>query len=303
MKRFNRRALLKGIPLAAAGSAAAATTKNPDSGRKSVRIGLAALRRGNTIPEGVEKIAAALAECRDKGVEIACFPETYLPGLRGGKNPGYTVSAPDQPAMEKALRGISAAAERNKVSAVIGLEWISPLGLENRAYVVSPKGKVLGYQTKNQITPGGEEENYVPDGKRQMFDINGVRFGISICHEGWRYPETVRWAAVRGAKIVFQPQVTGHDRPGEVKTAPWGESFYEKAMQCRSEENSIYFASVNQAMRQQNSATSLIDPEGEMISYVPRGEERLLVADLDLTKATGFYARRYRPELYQEHSG
>ena len=217
------------------------------------------------------------------------------PGLRGGKNPGYTLPEPDQPTMEKALRGISAAAERNKVSTVVGLEWISSLGLENRAYEVSPKGKVVGYQTKNQITPGGEEENYVPDGKRNMFEVDGVRFGISICHEGWRYPETVRWAAVRGAKIVFQPQVTGHDRPGEIKTAPWGESFYEKAMQCRSEENSIYFASVNQAMRQQNSATSLIDPEGELISYVPRGEEDLLVADLDLTKATGFYARRYRP--------
>ncbi len=32
-----------------------------------------------------------------------------------------------------------------------------------------------------------------------------MKFGVAICHEGWRYPETVRWAAVRGAKVVFHP--------------------------------------------------------------------------------------------------
>ena len=37
------------------------------------------------------------------------------------------------------------------------------------------------------------------------------------------------------------------------------------------------------------------DPKGNMAAYVPRGEESLLVADLDLTKATGFYAHRLRP--------
>ncbi len=37
MRRFNRRALLKGIPLAAAGSAAAAPTKHTDSNRNANR--------------------------------------------------------------------------------------------------------------------------------------------------------------------------------------------------------------------------------------------------------------------------
>jgi predicted amidohydrolase len=70
------------------------------------------------------------------------------------------------------------------------------------------------------------------------------------------------------------------------------------AMILRAKENSIYFASVNQAMRQQNSATSLIDPDGNLLQWLPYGDEGLLVADLDLSKATGFYASRYRPEFY-----
>jgi predicted amidohydrolase len=121
-----------------------------------------------------------------------------------------------------------------------------------------------------------------------------VKFGIAVCHEGWRYPETVRWAAVRGAQVVFQPQVTGDDGQGMVVTAPWGEGFYEMAMQCRAQENTVYFVSVNQAMNRQNSASAIIDPQGKMAAYVPRGQESLLVADLDLSKATGFYAHRLR---------
>jgi len=71
-------------------------------------------------------------------------------------------------------------------------------------------------------------------------------------------------------------------------------------MVLRSKENSIYFASVNEALRKQNSATSLLDPEGNLVDHLPLGKGGLLIQDLDLSKATGFYAGRYRPELYKE---
>jgi hypothetical protein len=69
-------------------------------------------------------------------------------------------------------------------------------------------------------------------------------------------------------------------------------------MIARAAENSIYFASVNNALRYQESATSLIGPEGDLVCHVPYGEESLLVANLDLDAATRQYAIRYRPEFY-----
>lgn len=261
---------------------------------KKIRIALAALKQAPTIPDGVDKITDVLKICQQKKVDIICTPETYLPGLRGAS---FDLPAPDQPALEQALIDLKSACKKTGVAAIIGMEWVSGLGLENRAVVISPSGRVLGHQTKNQITPGGEEENYVPDSKRKLFTVKGVKFGITICHEGWRYPETVRWSAVRGAQIVFQPQVTGTDKQTR-KAKKWGESFYEKSMQCRAGENNIYFASVNQAMRGQNSATSLIDPSGNYIDHIPCGKEDLLIADLDLTQATRHYAKRYRPKYY-----
>ena len=107
---------------------------------------------------------------------------------------------------------------------------------------------------------------------------------MAICHEGWRYPETVRWAAVRGAKIVFHPQHTGSDRDG-VRLTQWGAAdapYYEKAMMMRSIENTIYFASVNYALRFQESATSLIAPSGQCQAYLPYGQEGVLVQAIDL---------------------
>jgi predicted amidohydrolase len=69
-------------------------------------------------------------------------------------------------------------------------------------------------------------------------------------------------------------------------------------MVARSVENTVYFASVNYAMRHQDSATTLIGPDGDCLAYVPYGQEQLLVYDLDLSRATGFCARRYNPAFY-----
>jgi predicted amidohydrolase len=179
------------------------------------------------------------------------------------------------------------------------MEWESAAGRHNAAVVVGRDGDVAGWQAKNQI-PLEEEPHYVPDGKRRLFDIDGVPFGITICHEGWRYPEATRWAAVRGAKLMFHPQMTGSDVAGPTLTR-WGDPaapYYEKAMIARGVENTIYFASVNYALRHQESATSLIDPDGTCVAHVPYGEERLLVHDLDLSRATGLCARRFNPAFY-----
>jgi predicted amidohydrolase len=181
------------------------------------------------------------------------------------------------------------------------MERLTRTGRLIAAFVIDARGEVQGYQTKNQLDPT-EDRFYVPGNTRRLFEINGVKFGVVICHEGWRYPETVRWAAVRGAKIVFHPQLTGSDREG-VRLAEWGASsapYYEKAMMMRSIENTIYFASVNYALRFQESATSLIGPSGQCQAYLPYGQEGILVQAINVEEATGSLAARYAPERYQE---
>jgi predicted amidohydrolase len=262
----------------------------------NLRIGLAAVRNAPSIEERLQTADRFLADARARGVAIVCFPETYIPGLRGQD---FDVPPHDQRRQQEALEAVRGAAQRHGVAAVVGMEWESAAGLHNVAFVVSREGRIAGCQAKNQIPPE-EEPFYVPDGRRSLFEIDGVPFGVTICHEGWRYPESVRWSAVRGARLVFHPQLTGSDRSG-VKLDRWGDPgspYYEKAMVARSVENTIYFASVNYAMRYQESATSLLGPDGDCLAYVPYGEEQLLVHDIDPSRATGFSARRFNPAFY-----
>jgi predicted amidohydrolase len=268
----------------------------PTNATASLRIGLAAARNAPSVAERLRTLDRFLGDAAARGAAIVCFPETYVPGLRGQDFP---VEPADQRRQEAALEEIRAAARRHGVAAVVGMEWESPAGLHNVAVVVSREGAIVGWQAKNQIPPE-EEPFYVPDGRRRLFEVDGVPFGITICHEGWRYPEAVRWAAARGARLVFHPQLTGSDRAG-VTLDHWGDPkapYYEKAMVARSVENTVYFASVNYAMRYQDSATSLVAPDGECLAHVPYGQEQLLVHDVDLSRATGFYARRFNPAFY-----
>jgi predicted amidohydrolase len=71
-------------------------------------------------------------------------------------------------------------------------------------------------------------------------------------------------------------------------------------MTMRSIENTVYFASVNYALRFPESATALIGPSGECRSHLPYGEEGVLVCEIDPGEATGLLANRYAPERYRE---
>jgi predicted amidohydrolase len=261
-------------------------------------IALATPRVAASVDEGLAKIERSLAEASSRGAEIVCFPEAYLPGLRGLD---FDVPPFDRAQQEQVLRTAAGWARTYRVAAVLGMEWHADAGRQVAAVVLGADGEVLGVQTKNQLDPT-EEPLYVPGRTRQLFEVNGVKFGVAICHEGFRYPETVRWAAARGAKIVFHPHCTGSDRTG-TRLTRWGDPdspYYEKAMMCRGLENTVYFASVNYAFRYQESATSLIDPTGQCVAHLPYGEEGVLVQSIDTGAATGLLASRYAPERYRD---
>ena len=116
------------------------------------------------------------------------------------------------------------------------------------ALVINADGSRAGFQDKVQIDPS-EEGTYAAGVGRHLFHAGPLTFGIVICHEGWRYPETVRWAARRGAHVVFHPHFD-EATPNSYRPATFADpanSFHEKAALCRAAENTCYFATVNYA--------------------------------------------------------
>ncbi|RVT98155.1 carbon-nitrogen hydrolase family protein [Mucilaginibacter limnophilus] len=261
-----------------------------------MKIALASPPYPKNIADGLFHLETLTKEAAAQQAVIICFPETYLPGY---PMPGFEPEKSSPENMEAALQKVCEIAAQNNIAIIVPMDWYTPEGVLNLAYVISAGGEILGYQTKNQLDPS-EDDIWIPGTKRQLFEVNGLKFGITICHEGFRYPESVRWAAREGAHVVFHPHFGGNDTEG-TKLTEWGNMqnpYYEKAMMMRALENTIYFASVNNATRYPESATSIIAPDGTLVAHQPYGQPGVLVVDIDLQKATGYLAKRFKPQLY-----
>jgi predicted amidohydrolase len=259
----------------------------------TVRIALANLRVPATPKESVVLATSAVAEAGRQGAIVVCFPECFVPGYRW---PGTTAPPPDAVFLEQAWADVAAAARTAGVTVILGTERISDRGLQITACVIHPDGSVAGWQDKGQIDPA-EEASYPALGtERRVFTAGPLTFGVVICHEGWRYPETTRWAVRRGAQVVFHPHAhlagPGGYRP--VTFADPANTFHEKAMLCRAAENTCYFASVNCASEDSGTTSAVVRPDGTLQCFQPYGQEGLLLADLDLGLATGVLAARCR---------
>lgn len=260
------------------------------------RVALANIPFPRSPDEARDRVVGAVLTASGAGAQIVCFPECYLPGYRGYARP---IEQVDAAWLEDAWRSVAEAAKTGKISVVLGTERFVDGGLRATVLVVDAQGTRLGFQDKVQLYPS-EDTIYVPGTERRVFEIDGLRFGVVICHEGFRYPETVRWAAKQGAALVFHPHV--HEQDEASNAPPDAErgyadgrgSFHEKAALCRAAENTIFYATVNCALAGSATTSAIIDPEGQLVCFQPYGVAGLLVGDVDLDRATGLLAGRLR---------
>jgi predicted amidohydrolase len=254
------------------------------------RIALANMRFPATPAESVTLAEQAIAQASIERASLICFPECFVPGYRGL---GKSVPPPDPAFLERAWSAIRAAAAKANLTVVLGTERIVDGALLATALVINPDGTIAGFQDKVQLDPS-EEGTYSPGSGRRVFQTGPLIFGVAICHEGWRYPETVRWAARQGAHVVFHPHF--HEaEPGSYRPSSFADpanTFHEKAVLCRAAENTCYFATVNCASPGSPTTSAVVRPDGTLLSYQPYGTEGLLIADIDITAATGLLAAR-----------
>lgn len=256
------------------------------------RIALANMRFPATPEDSVVLAQEAITRASAQGAGIICFPECFVPGYRA---PGKPFAPPDATFLERAWAEIAAAAAKEKVAVVLGTERLAGHALFATALVINRDGTIVGFQDKVQLDPS-EEPTYTPGLNRRIFQSGPLTFGIAICHEGWRYPETFRWAARNGAQIVFHPHF--HEaEPGGYQPSSFADpanSFHEKAMLCRAAENTCYVATVNCASPGSPTTSAVVRPDGTLMCFQPYGKEGVLTADIDLAAATGLLAARYK---------
>jgi predicted amidohydrolase len=258
----------------------------------SFRIALANIPFPATPQDSVALALDAIADASSKRAGLVCFPECFVPGYRKKEK---AVPPPDPVFLEAAWSRVAAAASKANLAVVLGTERILDGVLLATAMVIDRDGRIAGFQDKVQIDPS-EEGTYSFGSGRRVFHTGPLTFGIAICHEGWRYPETVRWAVRHGAHIVFHPHF--HEaEPGAYLPSTFADpanSFHEKAALCRAAENTCYFATVNFASAGSPTTSAVVRPDGTLLAYQPYGRPGLLIADIDISAATRLLATRFK---------
>jgi predicted amidohydrolase len=90
-----------------------------------VIIALASPRVAETIDDGLDKVMRLVSEASARGAEVVCFPEAYLPGLRGQD---FEVPPFDEARQERVLRAASQWAREYSIATIIGTEKFTEAG-------------------------------------------------------------------------------------------------------------------------------------------------------------------------------
>ena len=257
------------------------------------RIALANVRSPGTSDESIEIVLEAMQVASQGYAAVIRFPECVLPGYR---TEGI---APDLKWLENAWAMVDQRAAELNLWVVLGKERRVGNDSLITVRVKNSDGSFSGFQDMVQLDPL-EEVAFVAGTGRRLFQCGPLTFGFVICYEGWRYPETVRWAASQGTHVVFHPhfEIVSDPNFRPSQFAEPDNTFHEKAALCRAAENTCYFATINCALPGAVTTSAIIDPSGKLIALQPYGEEGILFAEIDTEQATGFLARRLKHKEY-----
>ena len=247
----------------------------------TIRVGVAQVPQTPDLSENLEKALQTMNRAADRGVQLLCFPETHLTGYRVG------ILEPNSPLQAERLQEaelqVAGRCRELSIGAIVGTETPHPEGKEkpfNSAVVFDREGRRLAVHHKSRLTPKDALAYSAGEGPTR-FEFAGIPMGMVICFEGFRFPETTRELARWGAKIVFHPQFN-HVLPGMA----WKKPVQEALIVARAAENTLFFISANMCHPLNNCRSLIVGPDGLIMEASRLGEEMLLVADLELERAT-----------------
>lgn len=138
-------------------------------------------------------------------------------------------------------------------------ELIEDGGIVNRAYVIDPSGKILGFYDKIHLFSPHGEHLYFTRGSHILIVSSPLgRIGVIICYD-LRFPELSRRIAIEGADILCVPALWP-----SVRVEHW-----RLLLRARAIENQIFVVGCNGCGETGNiiypGASAVIDPWGEVL--------------------------------------
>jgi NAD+ synthase (glutamine-hydrolysing) len=262
---------------------------------RSLRVALAQINPTvGDLAGNAQKIRDWMERAKAAEADLVAFPELALTGY-----PPEDLLLKPSFIRDNLARLDELVAETKGIAAVIGF-----VDLEHDIYnaaALAYDGQLYGVYHKVYLPNYGvfDEERYFQRGRRcPIFELDGVRLGLTICEDMWYATGPVSLQAQHGAELLVNingsPYHAGKQRSRATMLAT-------RAMDCRA-----FVAWVNMTGGQDelifDGNSAVFSPEGNVLAQAPSFDEHLLVADIDVGSVFGerLHDTRLRQEV--QHS-
>jgi len=231
--------------------------------------------RFGEVKENLTRLEALLANIR---ADLLVLPELF--------NTGYQFKSREEAlALAEPLEGgatfdwLTRAAKRCGGALVAGVAERDGDKVYNSAVLVNAEG-LLGRYRKAHLFDDEKRVFDAGDLPLAVFDTGLARVGIMICFD-WRFPETARTLALKGADIIAHPSNL------VLKHCP-------DAMITRCLENRVFAITADRVGEEARlpgqghrfiGQSQIVDPDGEVLYRASRDREEVKVLDIDLARA------------------
>jgi len=228
---------------------------------------------GGPKEDNIEKACRMISIAGDRRVDIICLPEMFsevVPPSELKKKRGEMIPGPSTDRLKELARKFGVA--------IIAGSIIEQRGDQkfNTSVLIDRNGEIIGRYSKIHLFNAfqfKESEAITHGSELGVFEINGIRVGLTICYD-LRFPEIYRWLALQGAKVVFVPSAF---------VSP-NMDHWRLCARARALENGIFIVGVNQIGGASGinflGRSLVVDPWGNIISSASN-REMVLFADLD----------------------
>jgi predicted amidohydrolase len=230
--------------------------------------------------------------------DIICLPELFTTGYNLGligddfcelaePIPGPTTELMGQKARAHGLAVLGTIVERDGAQEGV---------LYDTTFALDAEGQLVGKYRKTHLYPA-EHRFFQPGDRLPVFDLGGFTAGVAICFEH-AFPQIFTVLALQGAQVVFIPSAVpvGYEYLLTLRT------------RARAQDNQFFAVAVNRVGREGDvtycGLSQVVNPRGEVIVQASRGDEEVVLAELDLSlipreREQEPVLTNLRPELYQ----
>jgi NAD+ synthase (glutamine-hydrolysing) len=249
---------------------------------KPIRVALAQINPTvGDIKRNAGQIIDYAARASGAGADIVAFPELALSGY------------PPEDLLLKPHFVLQCAAAVNEVAetvgdyfAIVGFPEAGAAGLLYNSAAVMRNGKITGVYRKALLPNYGvfdELRYFTPGNEFPVFDIRGVKTGLTICEDIWEKGGPASKEAAAGAKLIINLNASPyHIAKGRERSA---------MLRDRAAETGAFIAYVNMTGGQDelvfDGQSLIVAPSGRFLTYGKQFQEDMLIVDINIETGTG----------------